>query len=67
MTHDEYEKRQFDVPSSKLERFITSANAAHAVECAERIEELFLAKLPRQHAMELKIDHWSTSVREHDA
>lgn len=66
MTHEEHDKGAFDVPASKLERLVTRANAIRAVAEVEKIEHNLLKRLPRKHAMELKIDHWTSRAVDHD-
>ena len=62
MTHEEYDRRLFDVPQSKLERQISAANANRAVRTVEKLKEILIEKLDRHQKEGLTVDEWSGSV-----
>lgn len=66
MSQEDYDERLFDVPKSKLEKEITSANAERAVAAVERIKDLFIEKVTAEQRFGFTSDGWSGSTRAHD-
>jgi hypothetical protein len=62
MTQEEYDKRLFDIPQSKLESLITAANADRAVRTVEKLKELLIEKLDPEQKLGLALDGWSGST-----
>ena len=62
MTQEEYDKRLFEVPQSKLERLITAANADRAVRTVEHLKDILIEKLEPQQKEGLAVDVWSGSA-----
>jgi hypothetical protein len=68
ITQEELDQRLFDRPRSKLEKWITAANADRAVRGAEAIKEALIRSMPPEDALGLAADAWTGSTRlDHDA
>lgn len=65
MTQEQYDKRLFDVPKSKLEKLITASNADRAVRIVEEIKDLLIGKMEPEQTLGLSVDGWSGSAKLH--
>jgi len=59
LTQEELDKRLFDRPDSKLEREITIANAARALEATTSLKNILCAAISPTEALGLFTDGWS--------
>lgn len=66
MNQEQYDRRLFEVPQSKLERLVTAANADRAVRTVEQLKDLLIKKLEPEQKLGLSVDGWSGSVRLHN-
>lgn len=66
MTQEEYDKRLFDVPESKLEKLINSANADRAVRTVQKMKDILIEKLEAEDKLGLTADGWSGHTTEHN-
>ena len=62
----EYEKRLFEAPKSKLERYITIPNASRSVKALEQIKKMLCDKLEPEDFYALASDRWSGSAKLHN-
>jgi hypothetical protein len=66
ITQEELDKRLFDAPKSKLEKWINAGNADRAVRGAEDIKEALIRSMPSEDALGLAADAWTGTTRLHD-
>ena len=66
MTQEEYDKRLFDVPESKLEKLINAANADRAVRTVQKIKDILIEKLEPEDKLGLTADGWSGHATAHN-
>jgi len=68
ITQEELDKRLFDAPKAKLEKWINAGNAHRAVRGAEAIKEALIRSMPAEDALGLAADAWTGSTTlHHDA
>jgi hypothetical protein len=62
---DEYDRRDFDVPESKLEKLLTIGNARRSLHAAEEVIKVVLSKISVEEGLGLLMDGWSGSASLH--
>ena len=66
ITQEELDRRLFDAPKSKLEKWINASNADRAVRGAEAIKEALIRNMPPEDALGLAVDAWTGTTRLHN-